>query len=339
MLPSQVAALRSLVKPRIVGLLCVTGASAHLAAGGFDARQLVMFVAAGGMIAGGAAALNCVYDRDIDRLMDRTADRPLPAGDLAPRHAVAVAVALLIAGTVVGVLTLPLLSVVFMHLGTVAYLGLYTVLLKRRHPAGVVLGGIAGSFPVLAGWTAVKPLGLGALLMAALVFVWTPAHAWTLAVVYRDEFIAASIPTLPAVAGAGRVRRAVTVSAFLTIVLALGQVVLAGPVSAVAVGSAGPLYFLSVLWYRRSGTSSSAVRAFFSSNLYIAIVFVAWAVDGAVASLPPATVPLVAGVIIAAFWSLWRYRPTLGGVRSGPVPGRWSVGGTGHSVTVDEFRS
>ncbi len=339
MVPVRVAALRSLVKPRIVGLLCVTGASAHLAAGGHDPRRVAVFVVAGGLIAGGAATLNCVYDRDIDRLMDRTADRPLPAGDLSPSHAVAFAVGLLLVGTIIGILALPLVSVAFMHLGMVAYLGLYTVFLKRRHPAGVVLGGIAGSFPVLAGWAAVEPLETEALLMAALVFVWTPAHAWTLAVVYRDDFVTASIPTLPAVADPGRVRRAVMISTVVTIVLGVGLVVLAGRWSTVAVMTASPLYLLAVLGYHRSGTTQAAVRAFFSSNLYLAVVFGAWAIDGAVPTLPPVAVPGVAGGIIGAFWWLWRSRPTLGGVRSAPVSGQWLIGTIDGSAPFEEFRS
>lgn len=339
MVPTQVAAVRSLVKPRIVGLLCVTGASAHLAAGGTDPARLMVFVVAGGMIAGGAAALNCVYDRDIDRLMDRTADRPLPAGDIVPSAALAIAIVLLLTGTMVGLVALPPISVAWMHLGMVAYLGLYTVLLKRRHPIAVVLGGSAGSFPVLAGWTAVRPLGPEALLMAGLVFVWTPAHAWTLAVVYREDFAAASIPTLPVVADQDRIRRAVGVSALLTVGLGTGLLLFGGRVSAVAAATAGPLYLLAVRAYHRTGTKPTAVRAFFSSNLYLAVLFAAWAVDGLGAEIPWSAPPVIAAAILGAFLWLWTSRPELGGVRAPPTPAWRSSLVSNRSFEVGDFRS
>lgn len=311
--------LLSLTKPRIAALLCLTGTGATFAAGGLAPWRLVAFVLAGLGMAGGAAVCNCYYDRDIDPAMDRTADRPLARGALDPRLALAFGVGLLAAATGIGLWALPTVSVAYMWLGVAAYVGLYTVLLKRRHPLGVVLGGSAGSFPVLAGWTAVRPLATPAVVMAALVFVWTPAHAWALGVVYRDEFAAAGVATLPAVTTLARVRRAVWISALGTIAVAALLVPVAGPVYAGALAAGAPLFGSVYRTFHRVGGEPRAVRAFFTSNVFLAAAFVAWGVDGIVAAEPVGGV-VAAAVTTAAFVGLWIARPSLDGVRASPPP-------------------
>ncbi|AZH27025.1 protoheme IX farnesyltransferase [Haloplanus aerogenes] len=312
--------LLSLTKPRIAALLCLTGTGATFAAGGLPLAELVVFVLAGLGMAGGAAACNCYYDRDIDPVMDRTADRPLARGTLAPRTALAFGVGLLAAATGLGLWALPLQSVVYMWLGVAAYVGLYTVLLKRRHWLGVVLGGSAGSFPVLAGWTAIRPLSAAAVVMATLVFVWTPAHAWALAVVYRDEFAAAGVATLPAVTSLDRVRRAVWASALGTVAVAALLVPLAGPVYAGTLAAGVPLFLVAYRAYHRGGGEPRAVRAFFTSNTFLAVAFVAWGVDGVVALEPTAAYLVAAAATVTAFVGCWIARPSLDGVRASPPP-------------------
>lgn len=315
-------ALWSLIKPRIVALLTLTGASGLLATGSATLGTLAAFVVAGATMAAGAAALNCWYDRDIDPVMERTADRALPAGELRPTAALGFALALVAVGTIVGVLALPTASVAYMWLGLLAYVGLYTVALKRRHWMGVVLGGSAGSFPVLAGWSVAEPITVGAVGLAALVFVWTPAHAWALAHVYRDDFAAADIPTYPVAKGLARNQTAVWVSAVGTVALAVALVPVLEAAYAVAVLVASPLYLLAYWAYYRDGDDPAAVRAFFTSNLYLALVFVAWALGG----LP--TEPGVVGYAIEAvlvpfaFVKMWTARPALHGVE-GAVGGEW----------------
>jgi protoheme IX farnesyltransferase len=272
--------LLSLTKPRIAGLLCLTGVTASFAAGGLPAPTLLAFALAGFGMAGGAAALNCYYDRDIDPGMAQTADRPLARGRLDPRLALAFGLALLGAAAAVAAWRLPPVAVGYMWLGVAAYVGLYTVLLKRRHWSAVVLGGSAGSFPVLAGWTAVRPLSAAAVAMAALVFVWTPAHAWALAVVYREDFAAAGIPTLPVVADAERVRRAVWLSALATVAVAAALVPAAGPVYLGAAAPACGLFLLAYRAFARRGGDALAVRAFFTSNVALATAFVGWGLSG-----------------------------------------------------------
>lgn len=319
---STLRPLLSLVKPRIVALLTLTGVTAAFAAGGLPPVQLVAFVAAGIGMAGGAAALNCYYDRDIDPEMERTADRPLATEAFPPWVALAVGVGLLAVATVVGLLALPLISVGYMWLGVASYVGLYTVLLKRRHWLGVVLGGSAGSFPVLAGWTAVHPVvvpTLPAWVMAALVFVWTPAHAWALAVVYRDDFATVDIPTFPVVASPERTRQAIWASALLTVATAAALVPTAGPVYVGALLAGTGPFLLAYRQFHAVGTDATAVRAFFSSNLYLAALFVGWAVDGTVTA---GTAGGVATAIatVGLFLFVWSRRPSLRGVESSPIP-------------------
>lgn len=312
-LPAQ---LWSLVKPRIVTLLCVTGVFSLLAAGGGSVATLGGFVVAGACIAASAAAWNCWYDRRLDRRMERTADRPLPSGRLDHRAAAGFATALLAVGTAVGLATLPARSVAYMLLGFAAYVGLYTVVLKRRHWLGVVLGGSAGSFPVLAGWTAVRPLSVAPLVMALVVFAWTPAHAWALGYVYREEFAAAGVPTLPAVAPTAAVRRGVRAAVWATVATVACVVPFADPPFAVVAAVGSLLFVAGFRPFCREGGERAAVRAFFTSNLYLAVLFLAWGVGGA-GQVPTPWRQLAALVAVPAlFVGLWTAQPSLRGVRA-----------------------
>ncbi len=315
MRPTSLAvAAWSFVKPRIVSLLLLTGVSGALAAGGPSPVRLGAFVVAGGATAAGSAALNCYYDRRLDRRMTRTAGRPLPQGLVPPWTALALGAVLLGVGTAAGWLWLPLASVAYMLLGALAYVGLYTVGLKRRHHLATPIGGLAGAFPVLAGWATVQPISLEALLLAALVVAWTPAHAWALAFVYRDDFKAAGIPTLPAVASEARVRRSVWRWALGTIAVAALAVPFAGDLyGACLVAAAGP-YLLGFRAFQRTGSEPTAVRAFFTANLFLAVLFLAWAAGGLIGALPVSVVAVLALAVPLLFFGLWSARPSLGGV-------------------------
>ncbi|MEF8802248.1 MAG: heme o synthase [Halolamina sp.] len=320
-LPAQ---LWSLVKPRIVTLLCVTGVFSLLAAGGGSATVVAGFLVAGGCIAASAAAWNCWYDRKLDRRMERTADRPLPSGRLDHRVAAGFATALLIVGTAVGLALLSAQAVAFMLLGFASYVGLYTVLLKRRHWLGVVLGGSAGSFPVLAGWTTVRPLTLEPLVMALVVFAWTPAHAWALAYVYRSEFASVSIPTLPVVTTTTRVQRGVRYAVWSTVLTVVCMIPFAGAPYTVTAVVGSALFVLGFRQFLRTGTERAAVRAFFTSNLFLAALFGAWGVGGVAVDLAPWSQLVALLVLPMLFVGLWSARPGLRGVR-GAVGGEWRI--------------
>ncbi|NHX36379.1 MULTISPECIES: protoheme IX farnesyltransferase [Halolamina] len=314
--------LWSLVKPRIVTLLSVTGAFSLLAAGGASVATLAGFVVAGACVAASAAAWNCWYDRHLDRHMERTADRPLPSGRLDHRVAAGFAATLLLIGTAVGLALLPARAVVYMLLGFAAYVGLYTVALKRRHWLGVVLGGSAGSFPVLAGWTAVRPLTVEPILMALVVFAWTPAHAWALGYVYRDEFASVDVPTLPVVVSTARVQRGIRYAVWSTVATVAAVVPFAGPPYAVTAALGSALFVVGFRPFLEAGTERAAVRAFFTSNLFLAVLFAAWGVGGVAPGLSPWSQLLSLAAVPALFVGMWTARPSLRGVPSS-VGGEW----------------
>lgn len=316
--------LWSLIKPRIVALLCITGVFSLLAAGGWTPATVLAFTVAGGCIAASGAAFNCWYDRTLDRHMGRTADRPLPSGRLDHRIAAVFATGLLLAGTVIGMLTLPLESVVYMLLGFAAYVGLYTVLLKRRHWLGVVLGGSAGSFPVLAGWTSVQPLAPQAIIMAIVVFVWTPAHAWALGYVFRSDYANVDVPTLPVVASKARLKRWIWYSVWGTVAVAASAIPFASPPYTVTVVGGGALFVLGFYQFHRTGTKPAAVRAFFTSNLFLGVLFVAWGFGEIVTGTGVLVQVFALIALPILFIGLWNAQPSLRGVPAS-VGGEWKV--------------
>jgi protoheme IX farnesyltransferase len=329
--------LWSLVMPRIVTLLCVTGAFSLLAAGGASAVTLAGFVVAGACVAASAAAWNCWYDRNLDQHMARTADRPLPSGRLDHRVAAAFATALLLAGTALGLALLPLRSVVYMLLGFAAYVGLYTVALKRHHWLGVVLGGSAGSFPVLAGWSAVRPLTVEPVLMALVVFAWTPAHAWALAYVYRDEFASVDVPTLPVVVSTATVQRGIRYAVWSTVATVAAVGIFAGPPYAATAVVGSALFVLGFRPFLRVGTERAAVRAFFTSNLFLAVLFAAWGAGGVAPGLAPWSGLLALATVPALFVGMWTAQPSLRGVPAS-VGGEWRPVTDRLSAGVAAFR-
>lgn len=195
----------TLVKPRVVALVLFTAVVAcFAAAGGSPPPSVVLTLLASGFLsAGGAAVLNHYLDRDIDAEMERTRQRPLAAGRI---HRPALVVLGGLAMVVVGVSwgsTVNLMLAFIEMAGAFVYVVIYSLWLKRRTPLNIVIGGLAGSLAVLGGWAAVDPgLALAPWPMGAVVFVWTPAHFWSLALARRTEYARARIPMLPVVTGA-----------------------------------------------------------------------------------------------------------------------------------------
>ncbi|BAY43183.1 protoheme IX farnesyltransferase [Scytonema sp. HK-05] len=193
-----------LTKPRIIPLLLITTAGSMwiAAKGEVDPLLLLVTLTGGTLAAASAQAINCVYDRDIDYDMERTRHRPLPSGRIQPRDA-------LIFATTLAVISFTLLSV-FANLvaallamsGLVFYVLVYTHLLKRHSTQNIVIGGAAGAIPALVGWAAVTgTLSWAGWLIFAIVFLWTPPHFWSLALMIRDDYAKVGVPMLPVVAG------------------------------------------------------------------------------------------------------------------------------------------
>jgi protoheme IX farnesyltransferase len=283
---SRLAAYAALTKPRIIELLLVTTLPTMvLAASGLpDWRVAVVTMVGGTLAAGSANALNCYLDRDIDAVMRRTVRRPLARHEVSPAGAVTFGVLLGIASVLAIGLATNWLAGGLTFLAIAFYLGVYTMLLKRRTAQNVVWGGAAGCMPVLIGWTAVTgSLAIAPFVLFAIVFFWTPPHTWALATRYRDDYARAGVPMLPVVATPARVARDIVGYTWLTVAaslvlwpLATGWVygVLAAAAGAVLIVAAHRLYRDT-----RRGRLAKPMHFFHLSNSYLAFVFVAVAVD------------------------------------------------------------
>jgi len=297
-----VGAYVALTKPRIIELLLVvTVPVMFLAARGVPRWTTVVATLVGGSLAAGSAnALNCYLDRDIDRSMRRTRSRPLPAHAVTPGRAVVFGIVLGVLATAWLALTVNVLSAVLALAANLFYLGVYTAVLKRRTWQNVVWGGIAGCFPAIIGWTAVTgALAWTPVVLFAVVFFWTPPHTWALGIRYREDYAAAGVPMLPVVAGPVAVGRQVLAYSVVTVVVSVVLVPVAGmtPLYAVAaVGAGGWLVLESHRLLQRARRLESVdpdgllpaaervsamapMRLFHVTNVYLALVFLAVAVD------------------------------------------------------------
>jgi protoheme IX farnesyltransferase len=193
-----------LTKPRIIPLLLIeTAASMWVAAQGHPRPLLVLATLLGGALAAASAqVINCVYDRDIDYDMERTRHRPLPSGRIQVRDALIFAAVLAIAAFALLALVANLLSALLAMGGIAIYVGIYTHWLKRSSPQNIVIGGAAGAIPPMVGWAAVTgELGWAAWIFFAIVFIWTPPHFWSLAMLIKDDYAKVNIPMLPVIVG------------------------------------------------------------------------------------------------------------------------------------------
>ena len=279
-----------LTKPRIIELLLVTTVPAmFLAAGGVPPLTVVLFTMVGGCLAAASAnAFNCVLDRDIDEQMRRTRRRPLPRHAVGPLGATVFGVILGIAATLWLGYFVNWLSAALALGANAFYIAVYTLWLKRRTPQNIIWGGIAGCFPPLIGWTAVTgSLALTPFVMFMIVFFWTPPHTWALAIRYREDYARANVPMLPVVRSAPVVARLIMVYSLVTVLvsLVLWPVAHTGwlyPAVAVILGVALLWQSALLLARARRGMTDAALRPmrlFHWSNSYLALLFVAAAID------------------------------------------------------------
>jgi heme o synthase len=285
---ATVAAYVALTKPRIIELLLVTTVPTMvLAAQGMPPLGLVLVTLVGGSLAAGSAnALNCWYDRDIDVVMHRTERRPLARDAVSPRNA-------LVFGLVLGVLAVALLAVTTnvlsaaLALAAIAfYVVVYTALLKRRTSQNIVWGGAAGCMPVLIGWSAVtNSLSWAPLVLFLVIFFWTPPHFWALAMRFRDDYAAADVPMLPVVATPDVVATRIVwyswamVGTSLLLVWPLGVSGALYGVAAVGVGGVFLREAHLLLGRVRRGVAVAPMRLFHWSITYLALLFLAVALD------------------------------------------------------------
>jgi protoheme IX farnesyltransferase len=274
----------SLTKPAIIVLLLVTTVGAMLlAAGGLPPLKLLLFTLLGGALSsGGANAINCYIDRDIDKIMARTRHRPVPAGRIPPVHALAFGVALGALSFVILAVFVNLLAAVLALSGLLFYVFVYTRWLKRSTPSNIVIGGAAGAVPPLVGWAAVTgEVSLPAIFLFLVIFYWTPPHFWSLALLIKREYAQARVPMLPVVRGDEETRRQILLYTLLllAITLALFAFRMMGPFYLLAaLGLGGWFVYLALrLW--REGTDLAARRVYLYSLLYLALLFGAMVLD------------------------------------------------------------
>lgn len=285
-----VRAYVALTKPRIIELLLVTTIPAmFLASGGVPPLMTALWTMLGGLFAAASAnVFNCVLDRDIDEVMRRTRRRPVPRHLVSPTRAT-------IFGVVLGVASMLVLGFganwlsAWLALGANAfYVFVYTMWLKRRTSQNIVWGGIAGCFPPLIGWTAIAgSVAWPPIILFLVVFFWTPPHTWALGFRYREDYAAAKVPMLPVVMDATGVAWRILVYSVATVAtsLALWPVANTGwlyPVVATVVGVVLLWEAVQLLRRARAGMRDAALRPmrlFHWSNTYLALVFVAAAID------------------------------------------------------------
>jgi protoheme IX farnesyltransferase len=282
----QVKAYVELTKPRIIELLLITTVPAMVVAErGWPGLWLVLATMIGGTLsAAGANTINNVIDRDIDRVMRRTKGRPLPSSRVKPQPA-------LLYGVILGTVgffwlwgTTNLLAASLSTSALLFYVFVYTLWLKRSSTQNIVIGGAAGAVPVLVGWAAVTgSLALPAWIMFAIVFFWTPPHFWALSLRYRDDYTAAGVPMLPVVVGERMTLDHIYVYSYILVGVSL-LLYPAGAVSglyAVVATLLGALFITGAGRLRRR--PALAMTFFGYSNLYLAGLFGAMALDGMLA--------------------------------------------------------
>jgi protoheme IX farnesyltransferase len=279
-----VAAYLQLAKPDIIVLLLVTTVPAMvLAAGRMPPAGLVMATLIGGTLgAAGANAINCYFDRDIDKAMARTRGRPIPDGRLSPTAALRFGVVLVAASFVWLAITVNLIAAALTSGAAAFYVIVYTVLMKPSTPQNIVIGGAAGAVPALVGWAAVTgSVGLPAIVLFAIVFYWTPPHFWALALKYAGDYRSAGVPMLPAV----RSSRETAVHILLYSVMVVAVSLLLYPVARLgalyltaALVLGGLLVAYAVRVFRDRGTRT-AMAMFRFSITYLGLLFAAAAAD------------------------------------------------------------
>jgi protoheme IX farnesyltransferase len=274
----------ALTKPRIIELLLITTVPPMIvAAEGMPSLSLIFFTLLGGALAaGGAGAINCYVDRDIDELMTRTRKRPLPQHRVAPFNAVVFGVILGVISFFLMWATVNLLSA-WLTLGALLfYVFVYSIGMKRSTPQNIVIGGAAGAVPALVGWSAVTgTVELPALALFGIIFYWTPPHFWALSMRYEKEYAAAGVPMMPVVYGREETAKHILLYSFLLFAMSLIFFSVAR-MGLVYLGSAIVLNAIFI-WYavrlNRKPQPRIAWALFHYSIYYLALLFTAMAVD------------------------------------------------------------
>lgn len=276
-------------KPRIVIVLVITAVTSLLAGSRFDdtpgwhvtAWQLCFLVLAGALSSMGSSAINHYYDRDMDKIMSRTSNRPIPSGRLCPRNVLAYGLGMCILSVILAWVTLNPVATSMIAVGIFFYVVIYTVWLKRDNAANIVIGGFAGSAASMAGWAAATgTINLLGFLVGLLVFVWTPSHFWCLAIKKREEYAIARVPMLPVLIG--NEKTSVYIFANTAILLPYSLVLYLfglGLVYTIVAAISGSLMLVYHYKLTKNPTPDFAWTAYKVTAPYLVVIFVGLAFD------------------------------------------------------------
>lgn len=278
-----------LLKPRVMSLVVFTAlVGMLLAPTPLGLATSVLAVACIAIGAGAAGAINMWYDRDIDKVMIRTMNRPLPAGRLQPRAA-------LLLGVILGAGSVAMMAIEVNHVAAtllaltiVYYVFIYTIWLKRRTPQNIVIGGASGALPPVIGWAAATgSVDAGAIALFLIIFLWTPPHSWALALFRRADYERAGVPMLPVVAGEQTTRRHMLIYTLLLIPATFLPVALgvSGWFYGIAAAGLGTVLLHHAVRVWRDDATAAARAMFFYTILYLFLIFLAMLADRAVALL------------------------------------------------------
>ena len=286
----RVADFFVLLKPRVMSLVVFSGIAGLLVAPGtlhpVLAAVAVLCIAVG---SGASGAINMWYERDIDALMRRTMNRPLPAGRMEPGTALGFGVTLAVASVILMGLAVNWTAAALLALAVAFYVFVYTIWLKRRTPQNIVIGGAAGAFPPMIGWAAVTgDVSLMPILLFAIIFMWTPPHFWALALYRSGDYARAGVPMLPVVAGPRETKVQIALYAALLVPLTIAPWLLgyAGAVYGAAAILLGVVFLAcaAALWF---GEMERAARRLFAfSILYLFLLFSALVADSLLGFAP-----------------------------------------------------
>jgi len=277
-------------KPKIWYLLVFTSLTATFVAGSLLSNGLspIKWIITGLAITSGCAGCNALtnyIDRDIDAVMNRTRHRPIPSGRITPAAGLRFGLAL-IATSILLSFALNLLSVLWMALGVLDNVGVYSLLLKRRSALNILLGGFSGGLPVLFGWSAATPGPIGSVsllpvLMAGLVFLWIPIHIWFLAVTYRADYAKVGVPMLPVVIGSVPAIRLIVIFSMIFFPFSIGVYLLGhfGLVYGLVALLGGLVNLIGSVWVLYKPTETNAWKMFKISSPYLFLLFLAMILD------------------------------------------------------------
>ena len=287
--PATVGEFFQLMKPRVMSLVIFTGfAGMFLAPGQMHPilAAVALFAIAAG--AGASGAINQWYDRDIDAVMSRTRNRPIPAGRVVPAEALALGIVISFLSVLLLSLTSNLLAGGLLAFTIFFYAVIYTVWLKRSTAQNIVIGGAAGALPPMVGWAAVTgSISIESIALFALIFVWTPPHFWALALVKNDDYKQAGVPMLPVVAGAAETRKQILIYALILAPTGLAPYALSmtTPLYPAIAAVMGIVFVgLAVSLYRKP-SDAAAWKLFKFSIFYLFILFAVLIADRLIASL------------------------------------------------------